>query len=173
VGDAVRIVKGALPPDFNLLLTVKRVPMNNTPVISRRWLTGMAAAFVLSPAFAGDPSVQSSAPSSPEAVYQKERAACLDGSSHQDRDTCLQEAGAARGEASGGRLDNGEDRRALADNAVRHCQAVAPENRGDCERMARGEGQVSGSVEGGGVLKEIVTRSVEPAVTSPAPPISP
>jgi len=56
---------------------------------------------------------------------------------------------------------------------VRHCEAVAPENRGDCERMARGEGQVSGSVEGGGVLKEIVTRTVEPAVVSPAPPISP
>lgn len=142
--------------------------MNKLPLIARLCLPGIAAAILTSPALAAQPS----APASAEAAYQKERAACLAGSSQQDRATCLKEAGAALAEARRARLGNAEDARALADNALRRCKAVAPEDRDDCERMARGEGKVSGSVEGGGVIKELVTRSVEPVPTPPAPAAS-
>jgi hypothetical protein len=97
---------------------------------------------------------------SPEAMYRYEREKCLSGRSHQDRATCLREAGAALAEARRGRLDNGVSARQLADNRVARCAAQHEAERADCERMARGEGTVVGSVEGGGVIKELVTRQV-------------
>ena len=100
---------------------------------------------------------------SPEATYRYERQKCLSGRSHQDRATCLKEAGAALAEARRGRLDNGVSERQLAENRVARCRAQPESERADCERMARGEGTVVGSVEGGGVVKELVTRQVGPA----------
>lgn len=99
----------------------------------------------------------------PEANYRYEREKCLSGRSHQDRATCLKEAGAALAEARRARLDNGTSERQLADNRVARCKAQPEAERADCERMARGEGTVVGSVEGGGVVKELVTRQVGPA----------
>ena len=97
---------------------------------------------------------------SPQATYRYEREKCLSGRSHQDRATCLKEAGAALAEARRGRLDNGVSERQLAENRVARCAAQPEAERADCERMARGEGTVVGSVEGGGVIKELVTRQV-------------
>lgn len=94
--------------------------------------------------------------------YQRERAACLDGSSSQDRTTCLKEAAAARAEARRGTLDNGERADQLRANALKRCAAVAAGDRDDCERLALGEGQRSGSVAEGAVVKTIVTRTVGP-----------
>ena len=101
-------------------------------------------------------------PSAGEQVYQQERAACLDGSSPQDRVTCLKEAGAARAEARRGTLDNGERAGQLQRNALKRCGAVAAADRKDCERLALGEGQRSGSVAEGAIVKTLVTRTVEP-----------
>jgi hypothetical protein len=103
---------------------------------------------------------------SPEQVYRQYRADCLAGRTHQDRATCLREAGAALQEARRGRLDNGSDPGTLQRNALQRCQRQPAEDRADCERLARGEGKVSGSVEGGGVIKEIVTRTVGPTPTT-------
>jgi hypothetical protein len=97
---------------------------------------------------------------SPEATYRYERQKCLSGRSHQDRATCLKEAGAALAEARRGRLDSGVSERQLAENRVARCAAQPGSERADCERLARGEGTVVGSVEGGGVVKELVTRQV-------------
>jgi len=134
-----------------------------------RCLVGMAAALLLSPVLAAEPSVLS-----PAQVYQKDRAACLKGLSQQDRATCLKEAGAVLAEARRAQLGNGEDAHTLANNALLRCKVVLPDARSACERMARGEGKVSGSVESGGVLKEITAYSVEPAAsaTPPTPPAS-
>lgn len=128
-----------------------------------------AVAGLLSTAWAATPSAArpAAAADSPEAVYKRDRADCLAGRSHQDRATCLQEAAAALAEARRGRLDNGEDARILQRNALLRCQRQPVEDRPDCERLARGEGKVSGTVEGGGVIKEIVTRTVGP-VPQPA-----
>jgi len=142
--------------------------MNKPQVISTRWISGIAAALLLAPAIAA----QAASATSPEAVYQKERAACLEGRTQQARPTCLKEAGAALNEARHNRLPS-EDPQVLANNALKRCDSVKPEEREDCQRMARGEGVVSGTPESGGVMKELVTRSVEPTppvTTIPEPP---
>lgn len=126
----------------------------------------MALASAMTAAQAAPP--KAPAAGSPEAVYQQDRAKCLAGRSHQDRTTCLQEAGAALQEARRGRLDNGEDARTLQQNALMRCQRQPVEERPACERLARDEGSRSGSVEGGGVVKELVTRTVGPVPAAPA-----
>jgi hypothetical protein len=143
--------------------------MNTMSMTTIRRLAGIAAALLLSPVLAANPV----APGSAEARYQQERATCLSGASQQDRSTCLREAGAALAEARRARLDNGEDARALRANALQRCKAQPPQDRDACERLARGEGSVSGSVDGGGVVKEVVTPVIEPAAApstlEPAP----
>src|SRR5690606_16943646 len=59
-----------------------------------------AAMLSVATAFAADATLAGDA----QARYERERAACTDGSSQQDRATCLKEAGAARDESRGGRL---------------------------------------------------------------------
>lgn len=130
-------------------------------------LAAVTAAAWHTAASAAGPAPQAAANPTPEAVYQKERAACLRGSSAQDRATCLREAGAALAEARRAKLGNGEDARDRARNAELRCKNVAPADRDDCLRMARGEGTVSGSVEGGGVIKELVEVTVGPPIVVP------
>jgi hypothetical protein len=100
-----------------------------------------------------------------QARYQAERAACLSGRSHQERDTCLREAGAALAEARRGRVAGAVDYR---QNALVRCQALPENDRADCRARVNGEGARSGSVEGGGVYKESVTRTTTPP-ESPKP----
>jgi hypothetical protein len=97
-----------------------------------------------------------------QANYQKERENCLNGRSNQDRSTCLKEAGAAFAEAKRGRLN--DDSAQYQQNATIRCQALQSENRQACERRMRGEGEVKGSVEAGGIYRELVVR--QPARSS-------
>lgn len=87
--------------------------------------------------------------------YQQERKACLSGASHQDRATCLREAGAALQEASRGRLAAGSGSQ-FGDNAVARCGALPPADRDECVMRMR-EGTTSGSAAQGGVLRELVS----------------
>lgn len=96
-----------------------------------------------------------SSPAEAQSNYQRERASCLNGQSHQDRATCLKEAGAAYQEARGGRLGNGDGQ--FERNRLMRCTAQAPQDRLACERNANGEGVTSGSVNGGGIIREITT----------------
>lgn len=118
--------------------------------------SALAAVVACAPAFAGGSRSDSSA----EASYQRERAACVEGRTQQSRQDCLREAGAALAEARRQRLDNGEASRQLEANREARCNYVGAEDRPDCVRMMQGEGTVSGSVEGGGLYRELVTRSV-------------
>ncbi|MDN3920658.1 hypothetical protein [Roseateles violae] len=111
----------------------------------------------------------SSAAASAESLYRKERADCLQGRSAQDRQTCLKEAGAALAEARRGTLGT-TDPAQLAANAALRCQAVAETDRAACQAMSRGEGQVSGSVAQGGMLKEHRTLNYEPTAAGAAAP---
>jgi len=92
-----------------------------------------------------------------QARYQRERAACLSGQTHHDRATCLKEAGAALDEARRGRL---QDYGHYLQNALARCQRLPAEERKDCEARMQGRGEVYGSVEGGGLYRELVTRQV-------------
>ncbi len=89
-----------------------------------------------------------------QATYRADRAACLRGLTNQDRDTCLREAGAALQEARRGGLTSGQE--AIESNRVARCERLAPEDRALCVRRMNGEGETSGSVAGGGILRELV-----------------
>ena len=96
-----------------------------------------------------------------QARYQQERAVCISGQSHQDRDTCLREAGAALQAAKLGKLAEGSG--SYEQNQLARCERLPASGRDDCVRRLS-EGTVSGSVEGGGIYREL--RTTEPA---PAP----
>lgn len=93
-----------------------------------------------------------------DARYRSERAACLSGQSNEDRTTCLKEAGAARAEARSHRLDNVDNGSSqLQQNAHARCIALPAADRSDCEKRMSGEGSVSGSVNSGGLMRELKT----------------
>lgn len=96
--------------------------------------------------------------------YQQERAACLGSSSQQDRSSCLREAGAVKAESIPGPAvsETADDR---ARNALQRCNNLPAEMRVPCERRVRGDGTASGSVAGGGVLRELVVPEPAPAQT--------
>ena len=139
--------------------------MNKISTTTREWIAGWAAVLLLAPVLAAERPAASTESAKAEALYVKERAACLDGTSQQERAACLKEAGAALAEAKRSRLGNGEGARALRSNAVQRCDAVRAEDRDSCRRMALGEGTVSGTAAAGGVVKELVT--IEPAAPAP------
>jgi hypothetical protein len=89
------------------------------------------------------------------ARYQQERAACNSVQSREDRATCLREAGAALQEAKRGRSGDGQS--SYEQNRLIRCERLPAGEREDCQRRMRGEGSVSGSVEGGGVYRELRT----------------
>jgi len=109
-------------------------------------------------------------PAAIEARFQLERKTCLDGRSGQNQATCLKEAGAARADALHHRLDNGEDKATRQANALTRCAVQSAGDRAACEMLARGQGMESGSVRDGGVIKEIVTRSVGSTAVTPTAP---
>lgn len=93
-------------------------------------------------------------------AYQRDRAACISGQTNQDRATCLREAGAALQEARRGRLDDAQAQ--FERNRLLRCDRQPAEDRQDCVRRMNGEGFTSGSVEGGGIYRELVTPVVPP-----------
>lgn len=115
-------------------------------------LSACAAAALL---VAGMAAAAGGGQSEAQARYQQERAACISGQSNQDRATCLREAGAALQEAKRGRL--GDTPSAYEQNQVARCDRLAGGDREDCLRRMKGEGTVSGSVEGGGIYRELRT----------------
>jgi hypothetical protein len=98
--------------------------------------------------------------SSAQSLYQSERAACLNGTSNQDRATCLKEAGAALQASRRGGLDGGQAQ--LEQNRLLRCDSQPAEDRQACVRRMSGEGVTSGSVQSGGIYRELVTPGVEP-----------
>ena len=82
---------------------------------------------------AGTDTKTAAAPSQSSAAqsrYQQERAVCLSGASHQDRATCLKEAGAARAEAQRGGL--GDSTEPYTDNQRKRCAQLPGSQRQDC-----------------------------------------
>jgi hypothetical protein len=102
-----------------------------------------------------------------QARYAQDVALCKSGASHQDRATCLREAGAALAEARRGGLGDGPA--PYAANQVKRCDPLPGDQRQDCIARMQGQGTTSGSVEGGGIYRELVTRETDPTpVATPA-----
>lgn len=94
--------------------------------------------------------------------YEADRQACLNGQTSQTTDACLKEAKAALDERPGSTPSVSTEQ--LQRNAMARCDALTGDERTACVARIRGEGTVSGSVGGGGVLREIViTEPVKPA----------
>ena len=134
--------------------TVLEVRKNPTAIISVRGLSAFAVCAALLAATAA-PAAAADKPSEAQARYQQERAACMSGQSQQDRATCLREADAALQEAKRGRLGDGQS--AYEQNRLSRCDGVPAADRDDCQRRMRGEGTTSGSVESGGIYRELRT----------------
>jgi hypothetical protein len=102
---------------------------------------------------------RNSTPSVQKQLQDEERALCMK-RPQEDRSACLREIGAARQEAKRGRLDEGQSAN-YEKNRIARCSYLSGDDKALCERRMRGEGTTSGSVEGGGIYRELVTR--EPA----------
>jgi hypothetical protein len=139
---------------------------NRIPML-RRLSLGLVGFALQGAALAADPN-RLLPDTDAQARYERERAACMAGqSTNEDRATCLKEAGAALAEARKGNLDNGNGQ--LRKNAKDRCNALAGDERADCIARMNGEGTVSGSVGGGGVLREKRTIVPGTPAAQPAP----
>lgn len=129
------------------------MPLTTALVAYRAWGYALCAAGALTCATA---TLAAGRPAQSEAqrAYERDRAACLSGQTHQDRATCLREAGAALQEARRGGLDDQDAQ--FERNRLLRCEKQPPEDREYCIRRMKGEGVTSGSVEGGGIYRELV-----------------
>lgn len=109
----------------------------------------VAASSIVGSAWAAGP-----ATSDAQARYQQDRAACISGQTHQDRQTCLREAGAALAEARRSGLTETNDSQ-YVQNRMERCVPLPPADQEDCVRRMRGEGTIRGSVEEGGIYREL------------------
>ena len=75
--------------------------------------------------------------------------------SNEGKDPALREAGAARAEAKRGILGKDDNPAEFERNRLARCDRHTGEDRDYCLRRMKGEGTVSGSVEGGGILREL------------------
>lgn len=93
-----------------------------------------------------------------QAQYRADRELCMGLQADAlARETCLKEAGAARQAALRGTLAGSATPEELRRNALARCEVHKDAvDRASCERMTLGEGASQGSVEGGGVFKEMV-----------------
>lgn len=96
--------------------------------------------------------------------YEKEVQACLAGKTQQDRETCMREARNAQAEKKRGALDNAGAQ--FDANKVARCDSLAGEEKAACQARMMGYGNTSGSVAGGGVLREVETVVLPPGASS-------
>lgn len=137
--------------------------MMKTPHSATRVAVALGLLALLSPLVHAAPVVDRAAI---ETQYRLDRSACAGKQEPSSREACVREAGAVRQEALLGKVDNtsttpGDWRR----NALARCQAHQDAlDRSVCERRMLGEGETLGSVEGGGLLRQITT-TVPPVTT--------
>ena len=93
--------------------------------------------------------------------------ACTDGTSTEDRATCMKEAGAAKAEAQRGQLTNNGGN--YDSNALQRCDALPGDQKEACRLRITGAGTTSGSVAGGGLVREVVTQDPSPGQVAPTP----
>lgn len=88
--------------------------------------------------------------------YARERAACMNGKTQQAQDTCLREATNAAADKNKGEIGTAPSSQ-LNTNAMRRCEALGGEDHAACTARVMGMGSKSGSVAGGGVIREVET----------------
>jgi hypothetical protein len=140
-------------------------------VVGRRLRAIAVGAAMLTAAAAWAQSDAAGARSSIESTYQRDRAACMASDSQHERTSCLREAGAVRAQALSGVARGGESKEELMRNALERCKRQPADQQAICERMVRGEGSTTGSVESGGMIRELtIMEPVKPSAPAPAQP---
>ncbi|MEO7939066.1 MAG: hypothetical protein ABIR55_10610 [Burkholderiaceae bacterium] len=100
-----------------------------------------------------------------DSQYNRELQACQDGRSGQDKDTCMTEARRALAARKKGALQT--DTSATAANARKRCEVMTGDDKAACLARMDARGSTSGSVAGGGILREVVT-PVAPSASASA-----
>jgi hypothetical protein len=96
--------------------------------------------------------------------YQQEVNACMSGRTQEDQATCLREARNAQADKQRGVLDNSNAQ--FQANATARCEPLSGEDKAACQARLMGYGATSGSVAGGGVLREVETVVLPPGASS-------
>jgi hypothetical protein len=104
-------------------------------------------------------------PAGAQQRYQQELALCKSGQTSQGPATCQREAGAALAAAKRGDLEDGPA--AYERNARERCMALPSPERYEC--LARMRAPTTGSVAGGGLMREAVTPAAPAPLIAPAP----
>ena len=119
-----------------------------------------AALIALSAALAGF-AVQAAPEPGAAERNKREVAACREVTGSQNRAACLEDAMVAYREAKRGVLGDGMT--VDPANLTKRCDALKAADKDDCLARMRGAGTTSGSVENGGIYRELVTRTPAPA----------
>lgn len=93
-----------------------------------------------------------------------EMAACNNGSTQQDRTTCMTEVKNANAAKRAGQIDNAGG--SFSSNAAQRCNVLQGDDKVACEARVAGYGNPQGSVAGGGVITEVETVVVPRGATS-------
>lgn len=116
----------------------------------------LAAAGAAVFAFAGIPAAHAAgkgANAEAQAQYKRDLADCDGNKATEARATCRTEAARALAQAKAGDLPSGSAD-TFARNERQRCDALKGEDRNGCLERADGRGTTSGSVSGGGILRE-------------------
>ena len=117
----------------------------------------VTVAAVFSTFSVGAISANAPVPTAAEQRYTQDRADCLAGKTAESQKTCLKEAGAALQASRAHDLKTASSAQ-MAANERKRCEALSGDDKTDClKRAANVDTTVSGSVAGGGELKETVT----------------
>ncbi len=131
--------------------------MNLRKTPATRHLIAAAAIALTLPAWAAD-TTPAKRGASADTTHRQERAACAAMTDADARTSCLRDLGAARQQAQRQGRAPAPSAEQLQQNALQRCTVHKDtEQRAICERMVRGEGEVSGSVSGGGQLRSLET----------------
>jgi hypothetical protein len=105
--------------------------------------------------------------------YQRESAACSAIRDFDNRANCLSEASTRLAGTQPSLAEEAPD--VLQRNVLMRCQPLPEPLRADCMARMQGRGTTSGSVDAGGIYRELVTREVgvSPATTAPTQPAPP
>jgi len=156
--DPARVPRRTPPPDRRAL---------RPPLIAACLMT-LAA---LTPAHAVDPAPTATPAATPSSTgidasgdYQREMQACRQGRTPQARATCMEEAREARKARRQGGLDT--PMHSMGANAMARCEHMSATDMAACRARMMGYGRVSGSVAGGGLLRELEVIEMQPGQDS-------
>ena len=123
----------------------------------------MLACMVATHAFAQTPGDVADA----QARYKREVAACAQLNAGVGNSNCLREARNALAEVRRGKMQESWRNADFANHAFQRCEVHRGEDKSDCIARIRGYGKQTGSVSGGGILRELTTTKSIPVNNPP------